>query len=90
MEGGKYIGEKRERKNKLGDRDGVYCQQIWHPKYQQLKVERHLRLCSNGKFRIFLLLKIVSQNKSLRRGCKERSYETRFQQKFKTKLNKLE
>ena len=47
MERGKYIGETRERKNKLGDRDGVYCQQIRQPQYQQLKVERHLRLCGN-------------------------------------------
>ena len=57
---------------------------IRQPQYQQLKVEGHLRVRSNGKFRIFSLLQMRSQDANLRR-----SYETKFQQKFKTKLNKL-
>ena len=36
--------------------------------YQQLKVERHLRACGNGKFRIFPLLKMRSQDTNLRRS----------------------
>ena len=76
-----YIGETGEGKTKLGDRVRVYRQHIRQP---QLKVEGHLRVCGNGKFRIFPLLQMGSQDTNLRR-----SYETRFQQKSKTKLNKL-
>ena len=71
-------------KTKLRDRVRVYRQHIRQPHYQQLKVEGHLRVCGNSKFRIFPLLQMRSQDTNLRR-----SYETRFQQKFKTKLNKL-
>ena len=80
-----YIGETGEGKTKLRDRVRVYQQHIRQPHYQQLKVEGHLRVCSNNKFRIFPLLQMRSLNKNLRR-----SYETRFQQEFKTKSNKLE
>ena len=79
-----YIEETGEGKTKLRDRVRVYCQHIRQPQYQQLKVEGHLRVCGNGEFRIFSLLKMRSQDTNLRR-----SHETRFQQKFKTKLNKL-
>ena len=79
-----YIGETGEGKTKLRDRFRVYRQHIRQPQYQQLKVEGHLRVCSNGEFRIFPFLQMHSQDTNLRR-----SYETRFQQKFKTKLNKL-
>ena len=79
-----YIGETGEGKTKLRDRVRVYRQHIRQPHYQQLKVEGHLRVCGNGKVRIFLLLQMRSQDTNLRQ-----SYETRFQQKFKTKLNKL-
>ena len=79
-----YIGETGERKTKLRDRVRVYRQHIWQPQYQQLKVEEHLRVCGNGEFRIFALLQMRSQDANLRR-----SYKTRFQQKFKAKLNKL-
>ena len=79
-----YIGETGEGKTKLRDRVRVYRQHIRQPQYQQLKVEGHLRVCGNGEFRIFPLLQMRSQDTNLRR-----SYETRFQQKFKTKLNKL-
>ena len=62
----------------------VYRQHIRQPQYQQLKVEGHLRVCGNGEFQIFPLLQMRSQDTNLRR-----SYETRFQQKIKTKLNIL-
>ena len=79
-----YIGETGEGKNKLRDRVRVYRQHTRQPRYQELKVEGHLRVCCNGEFRIFPLLQMRSQDTYLIRG-----YETRFHQKFKTKLNKL-
>ena len=79
-----YIGETGKGKTKLKDRIRMYGQHIRQPNYQQLKVEGHLRVCGNGKFQIFPLLQIRFQDTNLRR-----SYKTRFQQKFKTKLNKL-
>ena len=79
-----YIGETGEGKAKLRDRFRVYHQHIRQPQYKQLKVEGHLRVCGNGEFWIFSLLQMRSQDINLRR-----SYETRFQQKSKTKLNKL-
>ena len=57
----------------------MYRQHIRQPQCQQLKVEGHLRVCGNNE-----LLEMRSQDPNLRR-----SYEKRFQQKFKTKLNKL-
>ena len=62
----------------------MYRQHIRQPQYQQLKVEGHIRACGNREFQIFHLLQMRSQDINLRR-----SYETRLQQKFKTKLNKL-
>ena len=79
-----YIAETGEGKTKLRNRVGVHRQHIWQPQYQKLKIERHLKVCGNGEFWIFSFLQMRSQDKCLRR-----SYETRFQQKFKTKLNKL-
>ena len=78
------ILERRERKTKLSDRVRVYRQHIRQPQYQQLKVEGHLRICGNGEFRIFPLLQMRSEDTNLRR-----SYEARFQQKLRTKLNNL-
>ena len=64
----------------------VYRQHIRQPQYQQLKVEGHLRVCGNGEIRIVPLLQMSSQDTNLRR-----SYETRFQRKFKTnKINYYE
>ena len=80
----KYIGETGKGKTKLRDKIRVYNQHIWQSQYQQLKVEGHLRVYGNGEIWIFPLLQMRSQDTNLRR-----SYETRFQQKFKTKLNKL-
>ena len=71
-----YIGETGEGKTKLRDRVRVYRQHIWQPQYQQLKVEGHLRVCRNGRVRIFPLLQMCSQDTNLRR-----SYETRFKTK---------
>ena len=62
----------------------MYHQHLQQPQYQQLKVEGHLSVCGNKEFRIFPLLPMHSQGTNLRQ-----SYETRFQQKFQTKLNKL-
>ena len=62
----------------------MYRQHIRQPQYHQLKVEEHLRICGNGEFPIFPLLQMRSKDTNLRA-----IYETRFQQKFKTKLNKL-
>ena len=61
-----------------------YHRHIRQPKYQQLKVEGHLKACGHGEFRIFPLLQMRSQDTNLRQN-----YETRFQQKLETKLNKL-
>ena len=79
-----YIGETREGKTELRDRLRVYRQHVQQPQYQQLKVNGHLRVSSNREFLIFPLLQMHSQDTDLRR-C----YETRFQQKLKTKSNKL-
>ena len=77
-----YIGNTGEGKTKLRDRFRVYRRHNRQPQYQQLKTERHLRVCGNGEFRIFPLLQMRSQDTNLRRS-------SRFQQKFKAKLNKL-
>ena len=79
-----YIGETGEGEIKLRGRVRMYRQHIRQPQYQQLKVEGHLRVCGNGEFRLFPLLQMRSQDTNLRR-----SYGTRFQRKFKAKLNKL-
>ena len=78
-----YIGETEEGKTKITDRVRLYRQHILQPQYQQLKIKGHLRVCGNGDFQIFPLLQMRSQDTNL-----IRSYETSFQQKFKTKLNK--
>ena len=62
----------------------MHGQHIQQQKYQELKVEGHLKVCGNGEFQIFPFLQMRSQDTNLRRG-----YETRFQQKSKTNLNKL-
>ena len=53
-------------------------------KDNQIVSSTHLRVCGNGEFSIFPLLQMPSKDTNLRQ-----SYETRFQQKFKTKLNTL-
>ena len=44
------------------DRIRVYHHHIQQRQYQQLKVERHSRVCGNAEFRIFNLLRMRSQN----------------------------
>ena len=80
----KYIGETGKEKTKLRGSIRVYRQHIRQSQYHPLKVEGHLRVCSNREFWIFPLLQMHSKDTNL-----SRSYERRFQQKFKTKLNKL-
>ena len=53
-------------------------------KDNQIVSSTHLTVCGNGEFWIFPLLQMPSKDTNLRQ-----SYETRFQQKFKTKLNTL-
>ena len=53
-------------------------------KDNQIVSSTHLRVCGNCEFWIFPLLQMPSKDTNLRQ-----SYETRFQQKFKTKLNTL-
>ena len=60
----------------------MYRQHIRQPRYQQFKVEGHLRVCGKNEFQIFPLFQMGSQDTNLRR-----SYEKRFFQKFKTELN---
>ena len=62
----------------------MHGQHIRQQKYQELKVEGHLKVCGNGEFQIFPFLQMRSQDTNLRR-----SYETKYKQKSKTNLNKL-
>ena len=75
---GEYIGETGINKQKLKDRVRVYRQHIRQPEYQQLKVEEHLKNCSNGEFMIFPFLQMRSWDKELRR-----SDEVMFQEKYR-------
>ena len=63
----------------------MYHQYIRQPQCQELKVEGHLRVCGNGKFRILPLLQMHSKNTNLKR-----SIETRFQEKLETEVNRLQ
>ena len=79
-----YIGETGEGETKLRDRVRVYRQHIKEKKYQQLKVEEHIRTCGKGNFKIFPFLQMRTNNTSLRRA-----FELKFQKQFDTKLNQL-
>ena len=79
-----YIGETGKNNTKLRDRVRVYRQHIRQQQYQMLQVEEHLRICGNGRFEIFPFLQIRTDDVKLRR-----TYETMFQEKHKTSLNKL-
>ena len=48
----------------------VTWQHIRDPRYQVLKVEDHLRTCGGGKFKIFPLLQIRSNDTDLRKAYK--------------------
>ena len=82
--GRNILGRQGEGKTKLRDKARVSRQLIWQSKHQQLKVEGHLRVCGNGESQIFPLLQMRSKDTNLRQ-----SYETRFQQIFKAKLDKV-
>ena len=81
--GEEYIGETGMGTTKLRDRVRVYHQHIKDQRYTCLDVERHLRECANGEFKIFPFLQLNNKDTEFRR-----SYERYFQQKFQTKLNK--
>ena len=78
---GEYIGETRINKQKLRDRVRMHQEHMRQPEYQLLKVEGHLRNCSNGEFTIFPFLQMRSWDKDLRR-----SYEVMVQENYRTKL----
>lgn len=84
MCGEKYIGETGLKKTKLWDRVRVFRQHIRNKRYQVLKVEKHLRTCGGGEFKIFPFLQIRSNNTDLRKA-----YEANFMKKFKVKLNTI-
>ena len=75
-----YIGETG---CTVKQRLNIYRQHIRQPEYQQIDVEEHLRLCSNGKFCMFPFFQIRENNKTLRKA-----YETYFIDKFQPLLNK--
>ena len=77
-----YIGETGIGTTKLRDRVRVYRQHIRDKNYQMLQVEEHIRECGNGKFKIFPFLQMKSIDTALRR-----SFEKRFQKKFRCTLN---
>ena len=53
-----YIGETGEGKNEIRDRVIVYRQHIRQPRFQQLKVKGHVRVCGNEELRTFSLLQM--------------------------------
>ena len=59
-------------KIKLRDRVRVYRQHIRQPEYEKLKVEEHLRMCSKGTFKIFLLLQMRGSEIELRKKLYEK------------------
>ena len=61
----------------------TYRQHIWQPELQQIDIERHVRTCGGGNFKIMLFFAIREYNKILRE-----SYKTYFIEKFKPTLNK--
>ena len=80
--GEEYIGETGIGKAKLRDRMRIYREHIRDPETEKLHVERHLRICGKGNFKVFPFFQLRKQDTALRR-----SYENYFQKKYKTKLN---
>ena len=80
--GEECIGETGDGETKLRDRVRVYRQHIKEEKYEMLEVERHIRECGAGRFKIFPFLQLNARNTTLRR-----EFEKKFQLKFKTTLN---
>ena len=79
-----YIGETGIGDSKLRDRVRVYRQHIRQPEYEKLKVEKHLRTCGKGNFKIFPFFQLRTNDTDPRR-----EYESYFIKKYKTKLNRL-
>ena len=50
---GEYIEEIHTGKSKLKDRVCIYAQYIWQEKYQESKVEEHVKIYGNGHFKVF-------------------------------------
>ena len=82
--GEEYASETGIGKIKLRDPVRVYRKHITQPEYQKLKVEKHLKTCGKGTFKVFPLLQMRSSEIDLRR-----SYERNFMKEYKTKLNNL-
>ena len=62
----KYIGETGIGDSQLRDRVSIYRQHIRvKTEHEKLKVERHLRTCSKGKFTIFQVLQLRSNDTDL-------------------------
>ena len=78
-----YIGETGIGDSKSKDRVRTYRQHVRQPEHGKLKVERHLRNCSNGNVTIFPFLQLRSNGTNLRR-----EYDDYFIKKCKTKLIK--
>ena len=55
------------------ERINIYRKHITEAQYQQFAFEEHLRKCGDGRFHMFPFLKIIQENKSLRK-----SYEDLF------------
>ena len=77
-----YIGETGGDKTLLRNRVTLYRQHIKDPKYEKLPVERHLRECGKGNFKIFPFLQLNRRDITLRK-----TMEQKFIKKFKPKLN---
>ena len=75
-----YIGQTG---GQLKERLSIYRQHIRQPEYEKIEVERHLRTCAKGIFKIFPFFKMKENNKILRE-C----YEDHFIKKFKPELNR--
>ena len=61
----------------------IYRQHIKQTQYQHLTVEEYLRTCGDGKFHMFPFLKIIQENKLLKKR-----YEDYFIDKSTSLFNK--
>ena len=74
-----YIGQIG---GQLKERLSIYKQYIRQPEYEKIEVEKHLRTCAKGIFKVFPFLKMKENNKIL-----GECYEDHFIKKFKPELN---
>ena len=75
-----YIGKTG---GQLKERLSIYRQHIRQPENEKIEVERHLRTCAKGIFKIFPFFKMKENNKILR-GY----YEDQLIKKFKPERNR--